>query len=569
MTRLLNGTCREIKNNKMRSIKYSSPNNSNDDYTQKNIARILYALFIATTLFAIWLSSFSSSPPQEKGKISVLVKPSSISGLVEDSTALDFLHRIGVEGVVITSSALGNSQNARDVALASGSEILRLFHMEGIVNIWMWEQIKDKPILPEATYIFTNKLLVFENILHSLTQKLGADKVKSYNDGKHNFGGGIAENYIIEAKVSKNELLSIVTGLDRTYQDTLMKFGLLPVFEVSSSVEAEELSEHAAGIYITSSEAAKTVFSSKTANRIFLGKGVSNPGWLKTVRVIGSTEEPELNSGRALIFSPDEVSQAIEKLKQKGLNISSVPNLSVQSSNKNLWISKLHFFLLKLIALGAGSFALFSFLSEFFPISKKILLAVISTALCIVASPYSRYEAASALFSGIVFLVLSTKKAERIEETILKWIAISLFIFAAANLLPDLWKYAEYVSIAMLAIFLFIIIDFRNKESLNPLLVAGAILLSILPADFFSILLWLLPVAGIIAVYKINSPIFIEPVSALLISAGIALPFGSGYGALVRILAALYAGVTVTIFIRAVGTFTPTIFPKEKSYSDQ
>lgn len=282
--------------------------------------RVLYAgggLLLALLAFSL----HPRSPEASRREIAVLVETASVSELMSDSAALRYLVENGVSGVVVKPSTISGIPGAREMAMASGAEILRLFRMEGIVNIWMWEQIRDKPIRPEATYIFTNQLIVFESVFETLQKQLGEANVRSYRDESHDFGGDIPGNYIIEVLSSVDDLRSVAIGIDRSYRDELLSHGLLPVVEISSPDEVEVLPTSIPAIWISSPAAARAAFEKLRPARVFLGRGITNPGWLTTLATSRFEGESATLQGGALVATKTGVLAAISAVKQNGFQI--------------------------------------------------------------------------------------------------------------------------------------------------------------------------------------------------------------------------------------------------------
>ncbi|RMH56646.1 MAG: hypothetical protein D6679_08870 [Candidatus Hydrogenedentota bacterium] len=128
--------------------------------------------------------------------VALALRLPSATAILEDTGSLSMIEKIPVSAVLIAASS--NKGTGRDYAVASGAEILRLFRMEGIVNVYMWEQIRDKPIRPEAAYFFTGNPLLFKTFRKDLSESLGSSAVRPYSDGNWNFGGDLPGNYILE-----------------------------------------------------------------------------------------------------------------------------------------------------------------------------------------------------------------------------------------------------------------------------------------------------------------------------------------------------------------------------------
>ncbi len=253
--------------------------------------------------------------------VTALVDAPFLAELVNDSSMLDYLMRAGAHGVVLKPATVGSIMEGRDIAMASGSEILRLFRMEGIVNIWMWEQIKDQPIRPEATYIFSNKLNTFESMLSTLQQNLGSDKVRSYRDESHDFGGDIPGNFIIEALAPIDEIRSITIGLDRTYRERLAATGLVPILEIATADDVKTLPASGMAIMVTANGAAAAAYSHMKPTEVYISRGVTNPGWASAKVVVSASDADSFSAGAAVIAKPSDIFRVVTDYKAAGFTI--------------------------------------------------------------------------------------------------------------------------------------------------------------------------------------------------------------------------------------------------------
>lgn len=262
------------------------------------------------------------APVHENREVTILVEAPSLTELLDDSTAIDYLVRAGVKGIILQPSTMEGLLEGKEATMASGAEILRLFRMEGIVNIYMWEQIKDKPLRADATYVFTNQLLLFQTFLTALTEQLGDENVRAYKDAHHDFGGDLPDNYIIEVLATEDELKSIALGLDKAYQEKLNTTGLTAIMEVKSPGAVNAIPAKTKAIFISDSSAAAAAYATLSPKLVFLAPGVPNPGWKNAViarRILSRDSRPE--PGSAIIASPSQILGLISDLKKRGYAI--------------------------------------------------------------------------------------------------------------------------------------------------------------------------------------------------------------------------------------------------------
>lgn len=279
-----------------------------------------WVLFVLLLAAASLLYAFErATPVRDRREVVVLVDVPSLSPFLEDTAAIRYLIEAGVSGVVLQPATIGGFLDSSELAIASGAEILRLFRVEGILNIWMWEQFKDKPIRPDATYVFTNQLFLFESLMNSLPARLGKEKVRPYQDKEHDFGGDVPGNYIIEVLASVDEIRSLAVGLDRVARDRLTAGGLWPVIQVADRRDIESLPSTAA-VLVEDAEIAAAAFERIRPEAVFLGPGASNPGWPKVLQTRRYSQwKADKSEPAALVVSGTaEVSAAIRDLKAAG-----------------------------------------------------------------------------------------------------------------------------------------------------------------------------------------------------------------------------------------------------------
>jgi hypothetical protein len=282
--------------------------------------RLLGLIAILLPLLLLWRIE-GSTPVAETRRAQLLVDAPSVAALVEDTPAMEFLMRSGTSGILVQPSTIGGLLSGRDVTMATGAEILRLFRMESILNIWMWEQIKDKPVRLDATYIFTNQLILFERILETLRRELGEARVRPYRDESHDFGGELPSNYIIEAMAQPEELHSLTIGLDKTWRDSLRASGLMPVIVAGSTEDVANLTREVPALLLTGDAAARTAFSRLRPSRVYLAPGVANPGWNHARTALRYHADSGAIDADVVICALGDVPQAAAALKRKGYTI--------------------------------------------------------------------------------------------------------------------------------------------------------------------------------------------------------------------------------------------------------
>jgi hypothetical protein len=294
------------------------------------LTRRLAGLMIIAVPLLILHQLSGSIPVAETRRAQLLVDVPSVATLVEDTPAMEFLVRSGVSGILVQPSTLGGLLSGRDVTLATGAEILRLFRMESILNIWMWEQIKDKPVRLDATYVFTNQLILFERIFETLREQLGEDRVRTYRDESHDFGGQIPSNYIIEVMAPPEELLTVTIGLDRAWRDSLM-----PVVAAGRAEDIVDLPREVPAILVTENEAAGAAFARLRPTRVYLAPGVTNPGWNQARTALRFQADSGAIDADVVVCSLPDVTRAAAALKQKGYAIG-VASLSARNGEEQL-----------------------------------------------------------------------------------------------------------------------------------------------------------------------------------------------------------------------------------------
>lgn len=274
------------------------------------------AAIALTLLTSWWARPFAMAGPGRG--IVVIAETPNLVELSTDSAALRYYADRGVTGILVRSSTIGSLAAGRDLAIASGLEILRLFRMEGIVNIYMWEQIRDRPVRTDATYIFSNDLALHENTLASIQRELGAEAARPYRDGEHDFGGGIPGNYIIEVLAPIESVRGIGVGIAGGMARRFLDAGIDPVVEVNTAADVRALPEPVPSLLVTGAGAAEALWEERTPNNIFLAPGIRNPGWNQARLAERALGETFTTTVGALITPLTEAGPVIERLKKSG-----------------------------------------------------------------------------------------------------------------------------------------------------------------------------------------------------------------------------------------------------------
>jgi hypothetical protein len=283
-------------------------------------SRVWRFVAAALILFLPVIGLLIPNPSLPKGgDLFVLVEVPSVADFLQDTAVVNYLVDAGIGGVVVRPSTLGGLINGPDVSMASGGEILRLFRMESIANIWMWEQLKGRPIRGDAVYIFTNQFLFFESILTTLRASFGENAARPYNDGEHDFGGGIPGNFIIEAFVPYEEIRSASFGLERNLRERLASFGLRPVIELSGGESPE--ADGSAAYLVTTDIAAQAAWRAVPGERVFLLDGVRNPGWRRVTPAQRSATDTAIRSGSAIVTPLADAIRLLGDLKSRGVSL--------------------------------------------------------------------------------------------------------------------------------------------------------------------------------------------------------------------------------------------------------
>ncbi|HPP87950.1 MAG TPA: hypothetical protein PLM75_08840, partial [bacterium] len=93
------------------------------------------------------------------------------------------------------------------ITVKNGYEILDDFKSQGIVNPYIYLQIKNKNIKPQYTYIFAHNQNLFVKLLPALENALKNYKVAVFADSKFQYDGDISYNYIIEINTLKENII--------------------------------------------------------------------------------------------------------------------------------------------------------------------------------------------------------------------------------------------------------------------------------------------------------------------------------------------------------------------------
>lgn len=259
----------------------------------------------------------------EGGEALVLVEIPSVADFLQDTAVVRYLVEAGVGGVVVRPSTLGGILAGPDVSMAAGGEILRHFRMEGIANIWIGEQLRGRPLRGDAIYIFTNQFILFESILTTLRGAFGERAARPYNDGEHDFGGGVPGNFIIEAFVPQEEIRAAAFGLERNLRERLATYGLRPVIELSGAEPPE--ADESATYLVTTDIAAQAAWRVLPGERVLLLAGVKNPGWRQVTPARRGATDTAIHFDGAIVTPLADSIRLLSELQARGIALGRSP----------------------------------------------------------------------------------------------------------------------------------------------------------------------------------------------------------------------------------------------------
>ncbi|HOL46674.1 MAG TPA: hypothetical protein PK189_00645 [bacterium] len=142
-----------------------------------------------------------------KERIDVVINYNEAEKISEDK--LKSYQEKFLTGIIFNEIKLADLVQEGSASIFKGREIIDAFRIQQIVNIYMWEIIKDKEINLDDYYIFLNDEVLFNQLLKNLSD-IYSDKVSVYSDSQFIFDGNISFNFIIRIKTNqtKNELLN-------------------------------------------------------------------------------------------------------------------------------------------------------------------------------------------------------------------------------------------------------------------------------------------------------------------------------------------------------------------------
>lgn len=117
-----------------------------------------------------------------------------------------------VQGVVFTEETLQDLQKSGRAFVASGEELLRMFKLQSVASYYVFEQVRDKNLKPDGSYIFFSESALFERVFEELKRRLPLGSVAVYERGIFRGDASFPDNFILECSVPAERLETLPLG---------------------------------------------------------------------------------------------------------------------------------------------------------------------------------------------------------------------------------------------------------------------------------------------------------------------------------------------------------------------
>ncbi len=134
-----------------------------------------------------------------------------LSGPARERT-MTRLRTKNMRGVIFREETLEDLEQSGRAFVATGEEVIRLFKLQSVVSYYVYEQVRDKKLNPQGSYIFFSDGPVFERVYAELKFRLPPDSVKIYERGLLRGDASFPDNYILESTLSPSALRSVPLG---------------------------------------------------------------------------------------------------------------------------------------------------------------------------------------------------------------------------------------------------------------------------------------------------------------------------------------------------------------------
>lgn len=310
---------------------------------------LLFSIVLAVS--GILLFFMLPVPSISEGETALIADLRGSEELVHDSSALRALREAGVSGVMLAPPSLSALKSRGDIALATGEEILRLFRMESILNIWMWEALRDKGIDPESVYVFADRLEVFESIYEAALKKWGEQSVRPYRDRSHDFSGDIPGNYILVVEKSLEEVLRLEPLVSDGYLEAIPTYGFSPVYYLNHTSDIFSVPPRSL-VYSDQPDVIAEIRKRGAGLILLAPSHIDAPSGLQTVTARRTADPISVSMrDKVLIVDPSDASAVSRNILREGMSISKGISLAQETDVK--WnIRKVSYFVYASIVTG-------------------------------------------------------------------------------------------------------------------------------------------------------------------------------------------------------------------------
>ncbi|OGH55691.1 MAG: hypothetical protein A3G34_01315 [Candidatus Lindowbacteria bacterium RIFCSPLOWO2_12_FULL_62_27] len=117
-----------------------------------------------------------------------------------------------VQGVVFSEDTLEDLEQSGRAFVASGEELLRLFKLQSVASYYVFEQVRDKNLIPNGSYVFFSEAQLFDHVFNELKLRLPPGTVRVFERGIFKGDASFPDNYILESTVPIETLKTLAIG---------------------------------------------------------------------------------------------------------------------------------------------------------------------------------------------------------------------------------------------------------------------------------------------------------------------------------------------------------------------
>ncbi|MBI4179041.1 hypothetical protein HY522_06450 [bacterium] len=117
-----------------------------------------------------------------------------------------------VQGVAVPELTLADLEASGNAFVASGNDLLRIFKIQSIASYYVFEQVRDKNLKNDGSYIFFSESALFEAVHTALKSRLDQGEIAVYERGIFRADASFPDNFILESSVPPGRIRDMPLG---------------------------------------------------------------------------------------------------------------------------------------------------------------------------------------------------------------------------------------------------------------------------------------------------------------------------------------------------------------------